>query len=44
MADTWITDITRFLDEDGEIISEPIQAMGCPAMWDYLEASLEEER
>jgi hypothetical protein len=26
MADIWITDITHFLDEDGEIISEPSQA------------------
>lgn len=26
MADTWITDITHFLDDDGEIISEPAQA------------------
>jgi hypothetical protein len=26
MADTWITDITHFLNEDGEIISEPSQA------------------
>jgi len=26
MADTWITDITHFLDDDGEIISEPTQA------------------
>ena len=26
MADTWITDITHFLDADGEIISEPVQA------------------
>ena len=26
MGDTWITDITHFLDEEGEIISEPPQA------------------
>jgi RNA polymerase subunit RPABC4/transcription elongation factor Spt4 len=26
MADTWITDITHFLDKEGEIISEPAQA------------------
>ena len=26
MADTWITDITHFLDDDGEIILEPTQA------------------
>ncbi|MDD2852344.1 MAG: hypothetical protein PHY09_10675 [Desulfuromonadaceae bacterium] len=26
MADTWITDITHFLDEDGKIISDPVQA------------------
>ncbi|MBI2355268.1 MAG: hypothetical protein HYV06_09605 [Deltaproteobacteria bacterium] len=26
MADTWITDITHFLDNEGEIISEPAQA------------------
>jgi hypothetical protein len=26
MADTWMTDITHFLDEDGEMITEPPQA------------------
>ena len=26
MADTWVTDITHFLDEEGEIISEPTKA------------------
>jgi len=26
MADSWITDITHFLDEDGEINAEPSQA------------------
>jgi len=26
MADTWMTDITHFLDEDGEMITEPVQA------------------
>ena len=26
MAETWITDITHFLDEEGNIISEPSQA------------------
>ena len=26
MADTWITDITHFLDEKGELISQPTQA------------------
>ena len=26
MADTWVTDITHFLDEKGEMITEPIQA------------------
>jgi hypothetical protein len=26
MADTWVTDITHFLDEKGEIIAEPIEA------------------
>lgn len=26
MADTWITDITHFLDEEGKLITEPIQA------------------
>lgn len=27
MADTWITDITDLLDEDGEMISEPQEAL-----------------
>ena len=26
MAETWITDITHFLDEEGNLISEPSQA------------------
>lgn len=26
MADTWITDITHFLDEKGEMIKEPLEA------------------
>src|ERR1035441_8711932 len=26
MPDTWITDITHFLDENGEMIKEPIEA------------------
>ena len=26
MADTWLTDITHFLDENGEIITKPSQA------------------
>ncbi len=26
MADTWITDLSHFLDEDGNILSEPAQA------------------
>lgn len=26
MSDTWITDLTHFLDDDGELISEPPQA------------------
>jgi hypothetical protein len=26
MADTWITDITDFLDDKGEMVSEPAQA------------------
>jgi hypothetical protein len=26
MADTWFTDITHFLDGNGEIIEEPAQA------------------
>ena len=26
MSDTWVTDITHFLDEEGNLISEPIQA------------------
>jgi len=26
MADTWITDLTHFLDENGEMIKEPPQA------------------
>ena len=26
MQDTWVTDITHFLDEEGELISEPPQA------------------
>ena len=26
MAETWITDITHFLDEDGDMITEPQQA------------------
>lgn len=26
MADTWITDITDYLDDNGEIIAEPAQA------------------
>jgi hypothetical protein len=26
MADTWVTDITHFLDEKGEMITEPPQA------------------
>lgn len=26
MADTWITDLNHFLNEDGDIISEPIPA------------------
>lgn len=26
MADTWMTDITHFLDEDGELILEPQEA------------------
>lgn len=26
MADTWITDIAHFLDENGEMIKEPPQA------------------
>jgi len=25
MADTWITDITHFLDEDGEMIKKPLE-------------------
>jgi hypothetical protein len=26
MPDTWVTDLTHFLDETGEIVSEPAQA------------------
>ena len=26
MPDTWITDLTHFLDEEGNIISEPVEA------------------
>ena len=26
MADTWVTDITHFLDDNGEMIVEPVQA------------------
>ena len=26
MSDTWITDITHFLDKDGHIVTEPAQA------------------
>jgi len=26
MADIWITDITHFLDDNGEMIVEPVQA------------------
>ena len=26
MQDTWVTDITHFLDEEGDLISEPLQA------------------
>jgi hypothetical protein len=26
MANTWVTDITHFLDEEGKIVSEPSQA------------------
>ncbi|MDP2886211.1 MAG: hypothetical protein Q8P51_14450 [Ignavibacteria bacterium] len=35
MADTWITDLTHFLDEEGNIISKPAQAK---AIAEYLAA------
>ena len=35
MSDTWITDITHFLDENGELISKPSQAL---KLGEYLSA------
>lgn len=35
MSDTWITDITHFLDEDGHIVSVPAEAK---RMGDYFAA------
>lgn len=26
MADTWVTDITHFMDDEGKLVSEPSQA------------------
>jgi hypothetical protein len=35
MADTWVTDITHFLDENGEMVQEPLEAR---SLGEYLAA------